>query len=161
MSGAIEFQVNGEAVTFDGPPMTRLLDYLRETLRLTGTKEGCGEGECGACTVLEDGKPVCSCLIPIFQAAGRQILTIEHLAGQAAFEELLSHMVDKGGVQCGACTPGIMVTLHALLKRNSAPDREAVRDALAGNLCRCTGYESIHRGVEAASPRAREEEGSA
>jgi len=140
------FSVNGREVTVDGAPMDRLLDVLRGPVGLTGTKEGCGEGECGACTVLLDGEPVLSCLVPLFQCAGRKVETVEAVAAGPA-KELLERFVAAGGVQCGACTPGIVVTAAALLKESPAPDREEARRALAGNLCRCTGYEGILRAL--------------
>lgn len=141
-----EFEVNGRPVEVDGAPMERLLDVLRGALGLTGTKEGCGEGECGACTVLLDGEPVLSCLVPLFQCTGRRIETVEGVA-QGPRRELLDRFVAAGGVQCGACTPGIVVTACALMEENPAPDRDEVRRALAGNLCRCTGYEGILRAL--------------
>lgn len=145
------FTLNGETVAFEGPPMRRLLDVLREDLRLPGTKEGCGEGECGSCTVLLDGAPVCSCLVPVFQVAGREVRTVEAWDGEGAEDRLAEAFVRGGGVQCGACTPGIMVTLRALLAQEPAPDRAALREALAGNLCRCTGYDKIVRAVQKAA----------
>jgi aerobic-type carbon monoxide dehydrogenase small subunit (CoxS/CutS family) len=138
------FSLNGQSVEADGHPMERLLDVVRERFGLTGTKEGCGEGECGACTVLMDGEPVLSCLVPLFQCGGRRIETVEEIASGPA-REVLDRFVATGGVQCGACTPGIVVTAWALLQRNPEPGREEVREALAGNLCRCTGYEGILR----------------
>ena len=143
----VELTVNGEPRRFGGHPMDRLLDLLREYLELTGTKEGCGEGECGACTVLLDGEPVLSCLVPVFQCAGREVVTVEGLADGPA-REFLERFVDTGGVQCGACTPGFVVTAWALLQENPTPDRDDVREALAGNLCRCTGYEGIYQAFE-------------
>lgn len=143
-----ELHVNGEVVTLDGEPMARLLDVLREQLGLTGTKEGCGEGECGACTVLMDGEPILSCLTPLFQCEGSEIDTIEGIAANQA-QEFIEGFVATGGVQCGACTPGVIISAWALLQRNPAPTREEVEEALAGNLCRCTGYEGIHRAFEA------------
>ena len=138
----------------EGHPMERLLDVLRERLGLTGTKEGCGEGECGACTVLIDGEPVLSCLVPLFQCEGRRIETVEGIAEGPA-REFLDRFVATGGVQCGACTPGIVVTAWALLERNPAPSREEAREALAGNLCRCTGYEGILRALCPETPEPR------
>jgi aerobic-type carbon monoxide dehydrogenase small subunit (CoxS/CutS family) len=138
----LELTVNGRRRKVTGHPMDRLLDVLREHLGLTGTKEGCGEGECGACTVLMDGEPVLSCLVPLMQCAGREIETVEHLAKGPA-RAFLERFVATGGVQCGACTPGIVVTAWALLEANPHPTREEVQEALAGNLCRCTGYEGI------------------
>jgi len=139
--------VNGTEVSLTGRPMARLLDVLRERLGLTGTKEGCGEGECGACTVMLDDEPVLACLVPLVQCAGRRILTVEGVAGQAGARALLDRFVSTGGVQCGACTPGIIVTAWALQQRAAAPTRLDVQTALAGNLCRCTGYEGIFRAL--------------
>ena len=144
----VELTVNGARRELEGGPMERLLDLLRRDLDLPGTKEGCGEGECGACTVLLDGEPVLSCLVPLVQCEGRRVETVEAIAaGPAA--GFVERMVEGGGVQCGACTPGIVVTAAALLARQPRPDREEVREALAGNLCRCTGYEGIYRAFEA------------
>ncbi|HBL28416.1 MAG TPA: hypothetical protein DD490_16410 [Acidobacteria bacterium] len=148
------FLLNGRAVEADGHPMSRLLDVLREQLGHTGTKEGCGEGECGACTVRLDGSPVLSCLVPLFQCAGRRIETVEGItaAPEGPLRDALERFVATGGVQCGACTPGIVVTLASLLASNATPSREEVRTALAGNLCRCTGYEGILRALAPAEP---------
>ncbi len=143
----IAFTLNGEATTVEAHPMERLLDVLRESLGLTGTKEGCGEGECGACTVLLDGEPVLSCLVPIFQCGGRAVESIEGIAERPESRAFVERFVASGGVQCGACTPGLVVAAWALLQRNAAPTREDVQDALAGNLCRCTGYEGILRSL--------------
>jgi aerobic-type carbon monoxide dehydrogenase small subunit (CoxS/CutS family) len=141
--------VNGQAVTLARPPMARLLDVLREDLQLTGTKEGCGEGECGACTVLMDGEPVCSCLVPLAQARGREVVTIE---GVSADHPLKRAFVEEGGAQCGICTPGMILAALALPAK---PSLDKVRAGLAGNLCRCTGYEAIYRAVQkAAAERA-------
>jgi carbon-monoxide dehydrogenase small subunit len=142
-----ELVVNGKAVVIEGHPMDRLLDILREELDLTGTKEGCGEGECGACTVLLNGEPVLSCLVPRVQCESATIDTVESLATGES-RSFLERFVDSGGVQCGACTPGIIVTAWALLCDNPHPSRQEVQEALAGNLCRCTGYEGIHRAFE-------------
>jgi CO/xanthine dehydrogenase Mo-binding subunit/aerobic-type carbon monoxide dehydrogenase small subunit (CoxS/CutS family) len=150
---SLDLLVNGREVGVVAPPMARLLDVLREDLGLTGTKEGCGEGECGSCTVLLDGEPVCSCLVPVVQAQGRSVLTVEGLECDGEPDAFQQAMVSEGGVQCGACTPGILVAARALLERNEQPDREAVREALAGNLCRCTGYEAILRAMAAATRR--------
>jgi aerobic carbon-monoxide dehydrogenase small subunit len=139
------FNVNGVDRTVDGAPMERLLDVLRERLRLTGTKEGCGEGECGACTVLMDGEPVLSCLVPLCQCDGHRVQTVEGIVGEA--RAFLDRFVETGGVQCGACTPGIIVAAWALLTRREKPSRAEAQDALAGNLCRCTGYEGILRAI--------------
>jgi aerobic-type carbon monoxide dehydrogenase small subunit (CoxS/CutS family) len=138
--------VNGKKRKVRVPPMTRLLDTLRETLGLTGTKEGCGEGECGACTVLIDGEPVNSCLVPTCQVEGREVTTIEGLSRRKGRQaRLLRAFVDEGGAQCGICTPGMILAACALPR---GATRERVRVGLAGNLCRCTGYEKIYRAVE-------------
>ncbi|MEE9561887.1 MAG: (2Fe-2S)-binding protein [Thermoanaerobaculia bacterium] len=142
----IEFTVNGDRRRIEAHPMVRLLDALREQLELTGTKEGCGEGECGACTVLLDGRPVLSCLVPLVQCTQTEVETVEGLATGAA-ASLLQRFVATGGVQCGACTPGIVVTAAALLAESPSPTRDEVQRALAGNLCRCTGYEGIFRAL--------------
>ena len=144
---SVPFTINGESVEIDGHPMERLLDVLRARLGLTGTKEGCGEGECGACTVMMDGEPVLSCLVPLLQCTGRQIETVESLAEGPA-RGFLEKFVATGGVQCGACTPGIVVTAWALLQRSPTPTEAETREALAGNLCRCTGYEGILRAIK-------------
>jgi len=148
--GPVAFMLNGRPVTAAGHPMARLLDVLREDLFLTGTKEGCGEGECGACTVLLDGAPVCSCLVPLAQVRGREVRTIEALGGDHPLQRAF---VAEGGAQCGACTPGMIMAALALPEK---PTREEIRRGLAGNLCRCTGYEAIYRAVEkaAAEPSA-------
>jgi aerobic-type carbon monoxide dehydrogenase small subunit (CoxS/CutS family) len=152
MSATWRFTLNGRAASFAGEPMARLLDVLREDLGLTGTKEGCGEGECGSCTVLLDGEPVCACLVPVFQVDGRAVRTVEGVASAGGeLDPVQRAMVDAGGVQCGACTPGIVVTARALFDREPRPDRDAIRAALAGNLCRCTGYERIFRAIEQAA----------
>ena len=143
----VELTVNGRSAEVEGQPMDRLLDVLRERLELTGTKEGCGEGECGACAVLLDGEPVLSCLVPLCQCPGRRIETVEGIGAAPEAREFLERFVATGGVQCGACTPGIIVTAWALLRRNPRPTREEVQEALAGNLCRCTGYEGIFAAV--------------
>ncbi len=143
---AISLTVNGTPYRVETWPMTRLLDVLREELRLTGTKEGCGEGECGACSVLLDGQLVNSCLVPVLQAEGASITTIEGIAGpvQQAF-------IDAGGAQCGICTPGMIVAAAALLLENAAPSEDEIRNGLAGNLCRCTGYMRIFEAVRLAA----------
>ena len=136
--------LNGRAVEVDAHPMRRLLDVLREECGLTGTKEGCGEGECGACTVLVDGEPVCACLVPFAQVEDAAVLTIEGLGGTHPLQRAFA---DQGGAQCGICTPGMIMAAAVLGER---PTLEQVRVALAGNLCRCTGYEAIYRSVLAA-----------
>ena len=149
----LDFTVNGKKRRVRVPPMKRLLDVLREDCGLTGTKEGCGEGECGACSVLMNGAPVNSCLVPAVQAAGARIVTVEGLAKGPALSVLQRAFVERGGTQCGICTPGILVTAHALLKdaKGRVPSADEVRTALAGNLCRCTGYQMIVNAVRAAA----------
>lgn len=149
----IRFRLNGRAVEVDVPPGRRLLDLLRQDLGLTGTKEGCGEGECGACTVLVDGKPRLSCLTAAIQVEGKEILTIEGLVKDGKLHPLQKALVETAGVQCGFCTPGFIMAAYALLLENPRPTREEVRAWLSGNLCRCTGYEQI---VEAVLKAAEE-----
>ncbi len=136
--------INGRRTDLDVHPMKRLLDVLRDDCRLTGTKEGCGEGECGACTVLVDGTPVNSCLVPARQVVGTRILTIEGLRGR---HPLQRSFVEHGGAQCGICTPGMIMAAVALGKR---PSLNEIRVGLAGNLCRCTGYSAIYRSIQRA-----------
>jgi carbon-monoxide dehydrogenase small subunit/xanthine dehydrogenase small subunit len=140
----MRLRLNGMEVEVDAHPLKRLLDVLREECGLTGTKEGCGEGECGACTVLMDGRPVVSCLVPFAQAAGAELTTIEGLGGEHPLQRAFA---EHGGAQCGICTPGMILAAAAL---GPNPTLEQVRTGLAGNLCRCTGYEAIYRSVQAA-----------
>ena len=146
----IALTVNGRKKRFRGAPFTRLIDVLRSEFRLTGTKEGCGEGECGACTVLLDGEPVNSCLIPVCQADGRKVETVESLGAPEKLSKLQQGFLDCAGAQCGICTPGMLMTAHAHLKSGGKADGASVRTALAGNLCRCTGYSAIYRSIKAA-----------
>ena len=139
----MRFTLNGAAVDVGAHPMARLLDVLRVDLGLTGTKEGCGEGECGACTVLIDGQPVCSCLIPVAQAEGTRVVSIEGLGDNHPLQHLFMNEV---GAQCGICTPG-MILAALSLESTDAPTLDDVKVALAGNLCRCTGYSAIYRAV--------------
>ena len=139
----ITFTVNGEERTVAVSPLARLLDVLRESLQLTGSKEGCGEGECGACTVLIDGKLVNSCLIPVAQVDGQTIQTIEGVADGALLSSVQQAMIAEGGTQCGICTPGIVLAATAALQREPDASRKRLRELLAGNLCRCTGYQRI------------------
>ena len=139
--------VNDVARTFDVYPMARLLDVLREQLQLTGTKEGCGEGECGACTVLIDGQIVNSCLVPIAQVNGAAITTIEGVANDNQLHAVQQAFIDCGGAQCGICTPGMVLAAVNLLERNPNPTETDIRTGLAGNLCRCTGYMKIFESV--------------
>jgi carbon-monoxide dehydrogenase small subunit len=139
----LTFTVNGRTVNVDVPGGTTLLDVLRGSLQLTGTKEGCVEGECGACTVLVDGRPVDSCLYAAHAAEGRAITTIEGISTDGELSALQRALVDTGGVQCGFCTPGFVITLTALLEENPTPIEDEVRAAIVGNICRCTGYTQI------------------
>ena len=143
--------VNGQRATLRVYPMARLLDVLREELRLTGTKEGCGEGECGACSVLLNGELVNSCLVPALQAEGAEITTIEGLAGEEQLHAVQEAFIACGGAQCGICTPGMILAAVNLLTRTAAPSEEEIRAGLAGNLCRCTGYTKIFEAVSRAS----------
>ena len=141
---AYQLTVNGTPAEIDVPGMRRLLDVLREDLVLTGTKEGCGEGECGACTVLVDGAPVDSCLVPICQVAGTDVRTVEGLAPSRDQLAALQHaFLVTGGAQCGICTPGMLMAARAYLDGGGGPDEDAIRESIAGNLCRCTGYTKI------------------
>jgi len=143
----INFKVNGEAQRVEAFPMARLLDVLREQLHLTGTKEGCGEGECGACTVVIDGRIVNSCLVPVAQVNGAEITTIEGVAVNGELHAVQQAFIDHGGAQCGICTPGMVLAAVDLLKRNPEPNENEIRNGLAGNLCRCTGYMKIFESV--------------
>ena len=143
----IHFTVNGESRSVETFPMSRLLDVLREELQLTGTKEGCGEGECGACTVVLDGRIVNSCLVPVAQASGSSITTIEGVATEGKLHDVQQAFIDHGGAQCGICTPGMILAAVDLLERNPRPSEVDIRTGLAGNLCRCTGYMKIFESV--------------
>ena len=145
--------VNGMAHEVEARPTARLLDVLRDQLGLTGTKEGCAEGECGACTVIVDGKAVNSCVMLAVQARGKAILTVEGLAEHGELDLLQQKFVEYGAVQCGYCTPGMLLSAKALLMANPVPSEQDIRIALAGNLCRCTGYTTIVAAVTAASGR--------
>ena len=157
-----QLTVNGTPVEVDVPGMRRLLDVLREDLALTGTKEGCGEGECGACTVLLDGAPVDSCLVPVCQVDGASIRTIEGLAAPAsvagepaALDPLQVAFLQAGGAQCGICTPGMVLAARAYLDAGGGPDDDAIREAIAGNLCRCTGYTKIIEAIATVAGASR------
>jgi carbon-monoxide dehydrogenase small subunit len=150
----ISLTVNGEPRTVSAYPMARLLDVLRRQLGLTGTKEGCGEGECGSCSVLMDGEVVNSCLVPVLQAKGASVVTIEGLAGNVKLHALQEAFFECGAAQCGICTPGMILASLHLLNQKPQPTAEDIRESLSGNLCRCTGYMQIFEAVaQAARPR--------
>jgi aerobic carbon-monoxide dehydrogenase small subunit len=148
---AIQFTVNGKSCSVNVPPMKRLLDVLREDLHLTGTKEGCGEGECGSCSVRMDGELVNSCLVPVLQAGGAEIQTVEGLSLDGALHPLQQAFLEHGGAQCGICTPGMLMAAAQLLAQTPRPAKADIREALAGNLCRCTGFIHIFESVAAAA----------
>ena len=145
--------VNGEALEASFAPYKTLLEVLREDLALTGTKHGCELGECGACAVLIDGEPQLSCLLLALECEGRAIETVEGMAKGAALHPLQAAFADLGAAQCGYCTPGILLTAKALLEKEKAPSRERIKEAISGNLCRCTGYQQIFEAIEEASRR--------
>jgi len=149
----VSFTVNGEAKRLLAHPMERLLDVLRNELELTGTKEGCGEGECGSCSVLLDGMLVNSCLVPIGQTKGASIVTIEGLSTYASMNPVREAFLECGGAQCGICTPGMILAAVHLLEKNPEPALADIREGLAGNLCRCTGYMQIFEAVARAARR--------
>lgn len=145
----LQFRVNGTSVAVETHPMARLLDVLRSELHLTGAKEGCGEGECGACAVLIDGELVNSCLVPALHADGRALTTIEGIAGGDRLHAIQQAFIDHGGAQCGICTPGMVLAVAVLLERTPSPTLDEMRAGLSGNLCRCTGYTRIFESVVA------------
>ena len=147
----LSLSVNGNPVSLAVEPHLTLLELLRDTLGLTGAKEGCGAGNCGACTVLLDGEPVNACLLLAVEAEGGQVITIEGLTDNGDLHPVQEALVAHGGLQCGFCTPGMVLSSVALLKHNPRPTEAEIRDALAGNLCRCTGYDKIVRAVQAAA----------
>ncbi|HEY7463144.1 MAG TPA: (2Fe-2S)-binding protein [Candidatus Limnocylindria bacterium] len=146
--------VNGSPVEIDAPGMRRLLDALREDLGLTGTKEGCGEGECGACSVLVDGQVVDACLVPLCQVEGAAVQTVEGLADDGRLNVLQAAFLETGGAQCGICTPGMLMAGQAFLASGAQPVDETIREAIAGNLCRCTGYTKIVEAIALAAERS-------
>lgn len=149
----ISFIINNKKVTVDVDPSMRLLDVIRDELHLTGTKEGCGEGECGACTVLVNEVPYNSCLTPVINVQDKEILTIEGFRDTKEYRVIADAFADMGGSQCGFCTPGMILVSYALLKKNPHPSEEEIRFALSGNLCRCTGYQAIVNAVLKASEK--------
>ena len=145
----IRFVLNGKEMEVEVPSHWTLLRLLREKLGLTGTKEGCGIGECGACTVLLDGLPVNSCLILVPKVEGRRVETVEGLGSRESLHPLQRSFIEHGAVQCGFCTPGMLMSAKALLDKNPKPTREEIKEAISGNLCRCTGYQQIIEAIEA------------
>ncbi len=151
MPERFSLKVNGVDREVETEPYHSLLDVLREKLRLTGSKKGCDEGECGACTVILDGKPVLSCIVLVGDARGKEVLTIEGLAQEGEPHPLQVEMTDRGGVQCGYCTPGIIMSAYSLLQESPRPSEDEIRFAIAGNICRCTGYSKIIEAIQAAA----------
>jgi carbon-monoxide dehydrogenase small subunit len=154
----IEFSVNGERISLDVPAQARLVDVLRETLGLTGTKEGCGVGECGACTVIVNGKAVCSCITLAAGLNGADVITIEGVSQNGELDEIQQAILDHHALQCGFCTPGIVMSAKALLDANPNPTTEEIQQAIAGNLCRCTGYQQVIDAIADAAERRMTEE---
>ena len=153
----IDFVLNNREVSIDAPPDRRVVDFLREDLELTGTKECCGSGECGACTILVDGESRLSCLMLAIQLQGRRITTIEGLGTTHGLHPIQQAFVEHGAVQCGFCTPGMVLAAHDLLSRHPQPDRHRIREGLSGNICRCTGYQKVVEAVENV-PQPREDD---
>lgn len=149
----ITLTINHEFTQLNVPSHLTLLQMLRDQLALTGTKNGCEAGECGACTVLMDGEPVNSCMVLAVECEGKHIITVEGLAKDGILDTVQQAIIDHGGVQCGFCTPGMLISAYALLNRNSQPTDDEIRQALVGNLCRCTGYNRIIQGVREAAVR--------
>jgi carbon-monoxide dehydrogenase small subunit len=150
-SKRIRFSLNGEHHELEVKPWRTLLEMIREDLKLTGTKEGCGHGECGSCTVIMGGKTVNSCLVPAVEADGQEIVTIEGLADGDKLHPVQQAFVDQAGMQCGFCTPGMIISAKALLDKNPDPSEETIREAMAGNFCRCTGYTKIIESISVAA----------
>jgi aerobic-type carbon monoxide dehydrogenase small subunit (CoxS/CutS family) len=156
MHGIIALQVNGDTRTVGIPVHYTLLEALRYALGLTGSKQGCDKGDCGACTVLLDGRPILSCITPAWEAEGKSVTTVEGLASPGRLSPLQEAFELNGAAQCGFCTPGILMSAHALLQRNPQPTRDQIKEALSGNLCRCTGYTKIYDAVEMAARTSAE-----
>jgi len=148
MAKEIKTTINNKEYKIEVPPQMTLLELLREKLIMTGTKEGCGNGECGACTVLLNDKPVRSCIVLAHEIDGKEVVTIEGLKDTGDFKEIKDAFIAEDAVQCGFCTPGFVMAIKALLNRTKTPTNEEIKEALGGHLCRCTGYESIHRAVK-------------
>lgn len=148
MAKEIKTTINNKEYKIEVPPQMTLLELLREKLIMTGTKEGCGNGECGACTVLLDDKPVRSCIVLAHEIDGKEVVTIEGLKDTGDFKEIKEAFIAEDAVQCGFCTPGFVMAIKALLNRTKTPTDEEIKEALGGHLCRCTGYESIHKAVK-------------
>lgn len=151
----LEFTLNGEAVAIEAEPEATLLEVLRDQLKLTGVKKGCGEGECGSCTVLVDGRPMASCIFPAMKARGREITTIEGLSEGDSLHPIQEAFLEAGAVQCGYCTPGMIMSAKGLLDRNDNPSVEEIREGMSGNICRCTGYVQIEEAVSLAAEKIR------
>ena len=149
----ISFKINGKPISLDLDPSMRFIDVVRDVLHLNATKEGCGEGSCGACVVLMDGKSVNSCLLPVANAIGHEFVTIEGLKETKEFDILQKAFAETGGQQCGFCTPGMIIAAYSLLKSNPHPSDEEIREKMSGNLCRCTGYQAIVQAVLIASEK--------
>ena len=147
----VQLTVNGKPQSVEVPPVKRLLDVLREDLALTGTKEGCGEGECGACAVLLDGVLVNSCLVPALQVNGSRVCTIEGVSTEGRLHPIQQCFLERGGAQCGICTPGMILATHHLMEKHPNPTLDEIKEGLAGNLCRCTGYMRIFESVQEAA----------
>lgn len=153
MGYKVTFKINGEKVSLEVEPNKTLLKVVREKLNLTGTKEGCGAGECGSCTVIMDGKPVNACMILAVELEGKDLLTVEGLAKNGVLDALQTAFINNAALQCGYCTPGMLMSAKALLMRNPNPNEDAIKEAIGGNLCRCTGYRSIMDAVKEAAGR--------
>ncbi len=153
---SVAFQLNNKSVSLSVDPNDTLLDVLRNQLNLTGTKKGCGKGECGACTVILDGEAVNACLVPIMKVMGCSVQTIEGIGDAEHLHPLQEAFIDKGAIQCGYCTPGMIMSSKALLDKNKTPNQAEIREAIAGNICRCTGYVKIEEAVQAAAEKMRE-----
>ncbi len=151
----LEFTLNGETVTIETAPEATLLSVLRDQLKVFGVKKGCGEGECGSCTVLVDGRPMLSCILPAMKAQGREITTIEGLSQGDRLHPIQEAFLEAGAVQCGFCTPGMVLSAKSLLDRNKNPSAEEIREGMSGNICRCTGYNQIVEAILAADETMR------